>query len=329
MSVIERRSHDVNIYLVGKVNSQIYGAKLPSIKEVLSVFFFNIRIGNLSVRQSSALTIKEVSIFWEKSRVPIRQEFHCIAKLEALYEVWKNLSKSKHKYSKNLQQKRDEFVRSLDELFDIAHANALETMKNEEDKKFLLAQRQKGRPGFFVGLLEKSNLEQEQRPKTDKRKRLEDTQPTKRACDRQFGYFEEDEEKEDGENFEESEGEEEGGNFEENELEDDETYCLPSTIKTAKRGTTEVMTERFASVLDQCQISSRKAVHILMAAAEIFGVDTSKFIINRTSIHRYKREHRKRVANKTKECSELHKHDAVVLHFDGKLLIDVENFMLL
>lgn len=44
------------------------------------------------------------------------------------------------------------FVDSLDDLFDIARANAMETMKIQEDKDFLAKQREKGRPGAMVGV---------------------------------------------------------------------------------------------------------------------------------------------------------------------------------
>lgn len=39
----------------------------------------------------------------------------------------------------------------MDDLFDIFHANVLNMIQNEEDKKFLLLQRQKGRPGYMLG----------------------------------------------------------------------------------------------------------------------------------------------------------------------------------
>ena len=39
----------------------------------------------------------------------------------------------------------------MDDLFDISHANVLNMIQNEEDKKFLLLQRQKRRPGCMLG----------------------------------------------------------------------------------------------------------------------------------------------------------------------------------
>lgn len=48
--------------------------------------------------------------------------------------------------------KNAQFVSKLDDLFDIAHADALDLFSNEEDKAFLVAQRQKGRLGSLVGI---------------------------------------------------------------------------------------------------------------------------------------------------------------------------------
>ncbi|CAI6354394.1 unnamed protein product [Macrosiphum euphorbiae] len=40
----------------------------------------------------------------------------------------------------------------LDDLFDIAQADALEVIKIKEDRDFLISQRQKGRPGSMLGI---------------------------------------------------------------------------------------------------------------------------------------------------------------------------------
>lgn len=41
-------------------------------------------------------------------------------------------------------------MEKFDDLFDIAHGNALELIKIEEDKLFLINQRKKGRPGSMA-----------------------------------------------------------------------------------------------------------------------------------------------------------------------------------
>lgn len=40
----------------------------------------------------------------------------------------------------------------FNDLFDIAHANVFDMMTIEEDKLFLISQRQKDRPGFMAGI---------------------------------------------------------------------------------------------------------------------------------------------------------------------------------
>jgi len=42
LSHVVLHTHD-EVYLVGNVNNQIVGSKLPSIKQVLSVLFYNLR----------------------------------------------------------------------------------------------------------------------------------------------------------------------------------------------------------------------------------------------------------------------------------------------
>lgn len=49
----------------------------------------------------------------------------------------------------------------MDDLFDIAYSEALEQIKDEKIKNFLMLQRQKGRPGFMVGVDQQLKYEEE------------------------------------------------------------------------------------------------------------------------------------------------------------------------
>lgn len=64
----------------------------------------------------------------------------------------------KSEYRKNATQteKNTQFVSKLDDLFDVANANALDLMSNEEDRAFLIAQRHKGRTGSLLGIDKKT-----------------------------------------------------------------------------------------------------------------------------------------------------------------------------
>jgi hypothetical protein len=135
-----------SIYLIGHTSHQLFGCKLPSNKEVLRVLFYNLREVKLSVRDSARLVINEVLIFWQKARIPTREVRHCIPKLEALYNEWRNLQKNATRRSDVQLKKENEFIDNFNKLFDIAHSNAMNIINNELDKQFLNSQRQDGRP---------------------------------------------------------------------------------------------------------------------------------------------------------------------------------------
>lgn len=141
-----------SIYLVGHEYSQILGSKLPSNKQVLCAFFHNHRNIKLSVKDSAKIAVQEASVFWAKAQIPIRQEYHCVQKLVNLHTEWKILLKGRNKDTETQRRKEEEFVDKLDDVFDIAHKNALQLMKNVVDKEFLLSQRKKGRPGSLIGV---------------------------------------------------------------------------------------------------------------------------------------------------------------------------------
>lgn len=72
--------------------------------------------------------------------------------MEDLYQEWRNLQKLEHRKSEIQMHKNAQFISKLDYLFDIAHADALNLISIEEDRAFLVAQRQKGRLGSLLGI---------------------------------------------------------------------------------------------------------------------------------------------------------------------------------
>lgn len=154
-SVTTRKSCEKlnKIDLIGKTSHIITGAKLPSIKQVLQVFFYNTRFVHLNAKESAKLAIAATKLFWQQARIPVREDHKSVDKLIKLYEKWKVVQKTiSHKRSDAQKNAVKTFVENLDDLFDISTADALETMKIEEDKQFLEMQRQKGRPGCMIGV---------------------------------------------------------------------------------------------------------------------------------------------------------------------------------
>lgn len=66
---------DSNIYLVGYQENKITGSKLPSKRQVLSVFFYYKDVKKLTIRESAKVVIEEVEKFWEKARIPVKQNY--------------------------------------------------------------------------------------------------------------------------------------------------------------------------------------------------------------------------------------------------------------
>lgn len=71
-------------------------------------------------------------------------------------------------------EKNTQFVSKLDDLFNISNANALDLMSNEEDRAFLIAQRQKGRTGSLLRIdkktMKKEKTIEDRKQATNKRK---------------------------------------------------------------------------------------------------------------------------------------------------------------
>lgn len=160
---------------------QIIGAKLPSKRQALQVFFFDMRsrAGKPDSTVSARLVVKEIFVFWDKARIPTRHEPDCVAKLLKLYNVWQNLRKHANRTTAAHEKTVMEFVDALDDLFDIAHNDAMNQMKNQKDKDFLESQRKKGRPGSMIGVdrvlaaQEQRSVERKQKEEIRKRKNLE------------------------------------------------------------------------------------------------------------------------------------------------------------
>lgn len=134
-----------NIYLIGDVNHQIVGNKLPNKKQVLRVLFFNMRRLNLSLRESAIQVVKEVIIFWDKAGIPVRAIDKCADKVVNLYQKWRTLQKHAGRNNKA----ESDFVQSIELLFDIAgSADVIQNIESER-LQFLENQRKRERIGFI------------------------------------------------------------------------------------------------------------------------------------------------------------------------------------
>ena len=103
-----------------------------------------------TIRASCRDVIREAVVFWNNARIPTRFEKHNIDKLEQLHETWTKLKKNASRQSETQRNNEAAFVDKLGNLFDIAHNDALSLISIQEDRDFLIAQREKGRRRHIV-----------------------------------------------------------------------------------------------------------------------------------------------------------------------------------
>ena len=139
------------LWLVGVAVSDIYGSKLPSNRQVLSFFFYNHFVQQKTVSESVHLTLAKIFTFWGKARLPCSDKSVCVKKVKKLYNEYLRVKKNRGRGGGVQQQYENDFKASLDDLFDIAQSTALSNPKVlQEDKEFLIAQREKWRRGYMA-----------------------------------------------------------------------------------------------------------------------------------------------------------------------------------
>ncbi|CAH0562819.1 unnamed protein product [Brassicogethes aeneus] len=100
-------------------------------------------------RNSANSAACDVMALWERAGIPTKLKKDVIKKIENKFNEWQKLKKNKEnkfKRSEGLRNKEKEWQNCLEDLFDIAHADALNRITIEEDRLFLIEQRKRGRP---------------------------------------------------------------------------------------------------------------------------------------------------------------------------------------
>lgn len=165
-TAISLRSH-TDIYLIGQPCMSILGTKLPSVGQVLRLFFFCIRDRGMEHDEGAYLTADAAMIFWRQAFIPTQDKSVVKKKIISLHGKWRALQRNMKRGGKTQKSNEESFTEELDELFDIAHADAFKMIKNPVDAEFLRLQRMKGRPGCMAGVDEAEFSVQKRRAERD------------------------------------------------------------------------------------------------------------------------------------------------------------------
>lgn len=227
-------------------------------------------------------------------------------KLEKLFSEWKNLKKSKSRTTATQKKNEQEFIEKNEELFDISHANAMDIMDEEEDKKFLEMQRKKGRPGI-IGGIDRIKIKREKK----KDEKLQKYQMAKMHSEEENKKLSETVELIDSNSGESDEMESEGPSTSHNE-----SYAM-----VPKRGRQNILTPELAAMLDRNFLSSRAAMMIIYETAKALGKDPQKLALNRTTIERERQKFRE-CSSATMKYS-FQPETILTIHWDSKLMCDL------
>ena len=305
------------VYLLGCTVTELTGSKLPSLRMALGYFLHHHLKLHKTIRQSSTATVEEIAKFWHKARIPIRDVQNCHTKLEQAFEEWRLLKKNKGRQSETQQSKEAEFVSRLDDLFDIAHANALSMISVAEDREFLLAQREKGRRGSMAGIDTKLAAKEKrtvarQEQLLARQHRMEDLQRKQNETAVLLSSTSSSEEEiqktgSSQDRYANDEGLVEG--------------CSYQTPAKRKRGRKSIVTPQLAATLDRTKISDRKAMFVISETAKSLGHNVENLALNRDSIRRQRMKHRLQQSETLK--AEFQGNVPLVVHWDGKLIPDL------
>lgn len=312
------RSADSDIFLVGKFEKNITGAKLPSKRQVLQTLFHHIRIEKVVLRRSARIVAEEVLEFWNKARIPTIHIESVVTAVKSLYNALRKIQKIRYSKSDTHKQQIKDYTVDLDMLFDVASSDALELIKIPEDAQFLLKQREPGRPGRMIGIDMNLTLKEQKRMKRieeeELRKRKHEAEGMNPRCNflflfykYEFYYLIEAAETSQTENVlefdvcdsnedDEQPIEESSGNADEvaSESLNADSFNLSQTLQ--KRGKKNFIDDRMLACMDFENMSTPGAVRLISATVAALGIDIKPLVLNKTSVYRMRKEFRARKA---------------------------------
>lgn len=302
------------VRLIGQISPVLTVTKLPSVKEVLQLFFYYKIEGKLTNNAAADSTAHDLLTIWEKASIPAQKKQHVKQKILKYFNQWQLLKKNKDnksKRSESLQQKEKSWQNGLEALFDIAHALALDIITIEEDKQFLLAQRhnRSGKIGNLDKEYEKKVLEKQLKAVRLQNLKQREEESIKKLTEKCVLALSS------------SSPSVIGSSDDERLVVSPQPGPSSSEEPPAKRGKKKLIDDRLAVSLDVAKLSDRKATIVLTSALKSANCDPSKYNINRSSVRRQRIEQRQKLAQCLK--SEFKSEVPLTVHWDGKMCEDI------
>lgn len=310
------------VHLIGEPVQLFNGNMLPTTREVLQVYYHHHNNEKLSKTESVTVTVRQVCEIWARARVPSAEERNIIHKLKLLVDKHRTVCRNKTRGGTAQMARESNFEADMNGLFDIAHHDAMNRIKIEEDRVFLADQRTERK--YVMGKIDQQltavegrravRIQREAELRTKEDRRLNDLAQASAPASASLNN---------GDTSDISHLDEESSA----ELSDYNPECKSSDSsdtqdqtqqKRAKISANEAVSPQLAAVLDRTSVSNRDAAYILHAAATTYGQNASGMSLSVSSIRRTRSKHRTQAAANVK--SAFNRDGPLVIHFDGKLL---------
>lgn len=320
-----RSSSDV--YLIGQPNSSISGSQLPTCRQVFQ-YFLHLRNKNPnSDNRSLAIdTVDVILPFWNMARIKTLTRPNAVNRFMILHEKYRKIVKNKGRDNKPEEEKRTDFLKDLDKLFDIGTKDAVNKIKanrlltnedKEEDVNFYLDQ-QTTRQAHMSGhdkVFEKKYTEKNFREEREKRLLSSVT-----AAAAEVGEISTDDVSENSHGSAISECSE----YTEPTPGSPRPGCSskPSTI-TLHFPRSVMTSEEICSTADRLSLSDNQTTAMVSAVLKAGGADLDDFAISASTTRRKRINTRYNLSQSYMNDFKEHPPDYCTLHWDGKLLRDV------
>ena len=309
-------------WLLGASISQLSAGRLPRGLDVLRLLQFHHVTEKKTLAESYRITCCEVIEVWNRARLPTQRPDACVRKLKKLHERYLKLKKNRKRDNDTGEMNNDLFLSDLEELFDVATANALSEIVISADRDFLERQRE----SVFSSSMAGADLVIHSREENTRKRDENEDLARQRYAERESRKLKVTE----SEPLSSTSGESESESPEDEYIAPSTSSETPGCSKTEAHSATSsnpkpkniFRSPDVVAALDRVNLPDRGAVFVAGAVAKALGHDIGDITLSRRSVRRSRMEGRREAAAAEEDDFSLK--GPLLLHWDGKLLPDID-----
>ncbi|XP_063868853.1 uncharacterized protein LOC135104954 [Scylla paramamosain] len=270
-----------SVWLLGHSEEEITGSQLPSNSRVFRHFFYHHLNVKCTKSESVNAVVEAVFSFWTEAQIPTTTLFYTKKKLKDLVTKYEGLKKNCQCNSEMQRMKEQMFCDDLDELFDVAHKDALIMMKNEEERDFLLSQHGDHSQSSMAGVdMDHSKSLEKKKKRNEEHERKKKSEAEKRATFKAISSLTLD-----------ASSSSSGSSTDESFRIHNPPKRMKSNALSASPSITKnvFLKPEVTAALDRTGVSHRKAMHQLGAQAKSTGIDLEQITLSLSTTYRYRK----------------------------------------